>query len=212
MGYRLKVLRQRGCAFGAWSSYQKPLEKQTQRLHLGILLSSRIYAQLELTPRRHPLRDHVQPSTVPTTPSIVYLMRRAPPQQPLGPDQHAPPDHPASHDSFMMVEMRQMMQRLKAKMETQDAKMEVIHRIGRAQAAMIRLLQLEEMLRRLEHRPWRRMALRSVTLMLGHRSMRMTRMMVEAYGSGSATALHIFDDNVLISSSLCDCGNFCMIA
>ncbi|WVZ14690.1 hypothetical protein V8G54_012256 [Vigna mungo] len=63
---------------------------------------------------------------------------QAPPQQPLGPDQHAPPDYPASHDSFMMVEMRQMMQRLEAKMETQDAKMKVIHRIGRAQAAMMR--------------------------------------------------------------------------
>ncbi|WVZ19759.1 hypothetical protein V8G54_007081 [Vigna mungo] len=38
---------------------------------------------LELRPRRHPLRDHVQPSTVPTTPSIVYLIRRVSPFHPL---------------------------------------------------------------------------------------------------------------------------------
>ncbi|WVZ26260.1 hypothetical protein V8G54_004804 [Vigna mungo] len=78
-------------------------------------------------PRRHRRRDH------------------APPQQPLGPDQQASPDYPASHDSFMMAEMRDMMQRMEERMDTlhqmgrpQEARMEAINRIGRAQAEMMR--------------------------------------------------------------------------
>ncbi|WVZ05137.1 hypothetical protein V8G54_018483 [Vigna mungo] len=70
---------------------------------------------------------------------------QVPPQQPLERDQQASPDYPASHDSFMMVEMRDMMQRMEEKMKNlhqmgraQEARMEAINRIGRAQAEMMR--------------------------------------------------------------------------
>ncbi|WVZ21426.1 hypothetical protein V8G54_008748 [Vigna mungo] len=76
----------------------------------------------------------------PPLPPRRYRRRgQAPPQQPLGSDQ------PASHDPFMMVEMRDMMQRMEVRMETlhqmghaQEARMEAINRIGRAQAEMMR--------------------------------------------------------------------------
>ncbi|WVZ12531.1 hypothetical protein V8G54_017061 [Vigna mungo] len=70
---------------------------------------------------------------------------QAPPQQPLERDQQASPDYPASQDSFMMVEMRDMMQRMEERMENlhqmgqaQEARMEAINRIGRAQEEMMR--------------------------------------------------------------------------
>ncbi|WVZ25927.1 hypothetical protein V8G54_004471 [Vigna mungo] len=71
------------------------------------------------------------PIPPPPPPRCHRRRGQVPPQQPLGSDQ------PASHDPFMMVEMRDMMQRMEAMMETlhqmgraQEARMEAINRIG----------------------------------------------------------------------------------